>query len=109
VTTVWLRCSVLVILVQACWAATGWAQETMLVPSVEAKSDHILSSEEVAKLLIRPECFGSAGDTVRPYLIQDYVIPSKGISLSGQLYLPSERGRWPLVILIPGGFNARPS
>lgn len=77
----------------------------MPAPSDDEKSAHILSSEVVEKLLIRPECFGPPGDTTRPYVIQDYVIPSNGISLSAQLYLPSAIGKWPLVILVPGGFN----
>jgi dienelactone hydrolase len=99
-------CLLLAILIQVIYAGTGWTQETAtLVPGVDETSDHILSSEEVEKLLIRPVCFGSPGDTVRPYLIQDYMIPSKGILLSAQLYLPSENDRWPLIILVPGGFN----
>jgi pimeloyl-ACP methyl ester carboxylesterase len=88
------------------YAGTGSTQETKTLASgISVKSDHVLSSEEIAELLIRPKCFGPPGDTARPYLIQDCVIPSKGISLSAQLYLPSESGRWPLVILVPGGFN----
>ena len=77
----------------------------MSTSGVDAEAKHILGSREVKKLLVRPECFGSPGDTTRPYLIQDCVIPSKGISLSAQLYLPSATGKWPLVILVPGGFN----
>jgi dienelactone hydrolase len=101
-----LGCFLLAILLQAIYAGTGWTQETAaLVPGVDETSDHIVTTEDVAKLLIRPGCFGSAGDTSRPYVIEDCMIPSNGISLSGQLYLPSESGRWPLVILVPGGFN----
>ncbi|NIN01077.1 MAG: alpha/beta fold hydrolase [candidate division Zixibacteria bacterium] len=105
-TTVWLRCLLLSILIQVIYAGTGWTQETKTLTSgVNVESDRVLSSEQVAELLIRPECFGSPGDTSRPYIIKDYMIPSNGISLSAQLYLPSETGKWPLVILVPGGFN----
>ncbi len=103
---IWPKCLVFAISLQLICTGTGSTQETKTLASgISLKSDHVLTSEEVAELLIRPECFGSPGDTVQPYLIQDCVIPSKGISLSAQLYLPSERGRWPLVILAPGGFN----
>jgi dienelactone hydrolase len=99
-------CFVLAVFLQMIYAAAGWTQKTpMPAPSRDEKSDHILSSEVVEKLLIRPECFGPPSDTTRPYVIQDHVIPSKGISLSAQLYLPSATDRWPLVILVPGGFN----
>lgn len=81
------------------------AQQEMSTAGAKAESDHILSSEEVATLLARPECFGSPGDTSHPYIIKEYSIPSKGIELSAQLYLPSEEGNWPLAILVPGGFN----
>ncbi|MGB2698027.1 MAG: CocE/NonD family hydrolase, partial [Candidatus Zixiibacteriota bacterium] len=88
------------------FAATGWTQERITVKAaINKESDHILDSEAVAKLLNRPPCLVSSSDTVRSYLVKDYVIPSNGISLSAQLYLPSETGKWPLVILVPGGFN----
>jgi dipeptidyl aminopeptidase/acylaminoacyl peptidase len=104
--TVSLRCFLFMILVQIFWAAIGWTQKTILLtPRGDAKPEHILSGEEVTKLLTRPECFGSPVDTARPHLTKDYIIPSKGVSLSAQLYLPSETGKWPLVILVPGGFN----
>ena len=73
--------------------------------AVNVESDHILSEEAVAKLLTRPLCFASHSDTIQTYLIKDCVIPSGEISLSAQLYLPSEMGKYPLVILVPGGFN----
>jgi len=38
-------------------------------------------------------------------VVKDVPVQSKGIVLSGQLYLPAGEGRWPLVILVPGGFN----
>lgn len=105
-TTVWLRCLLLSILIQVIYPGIGWTQEMKTLTSgVSVESDHVLSSEEVAELLIRPECFGSPGDTSRPYIIKDYMIPSNVISLSAQLYLPSETGKWPLVILVPGGSN----
>ena len=101
-----LRSFLLVILVQIFWAAMVCPQEAaMPAPDVDMETKLLLDTEEVQRLLIRPVCFGSPGDTVRPYVIRDCVIPSNKISLSAQLYLPSESGRWPLVILVPGGFN----
>jgi hypothetical protein len=85
--------------------AFGQAQQEISAADAKEKSGHILSSEEVATLLARPECFGSPGDTTQPYIIKDYSIPSKGVELSAQLYLPSEVGLWPVAILVPGGFN----
>ena len=87
-------------------ATIGWSQKTiMIIDGANLQSSHILSSEEMIELLTKPECFGSPEDTTQSYLIRDYVIPSKEISLSAKLYLPSLRGRWPVVILVPGGFN----
>jgi pimeloyl-ACP methyl ester carboxylesterase len=95
-----------VVLFQTFRAAMGWSQEAItFIHDVNTQSNHIFSSEEVAKLMTRPECFGSPGDTTQPYVIKDQVILSKGVLLSAQLYLPSEVGKWPLVILVPGGFN----
>jgi hypothetical protein len=49
-----------VVLLQIFRAAMGWSQEAItLTYGVDIQSNHILSSEEVAKLLTRPKCFGS--------------------------------------------------
>jgi dienelactone hydrolase len=105
-TKISLVCLLLVILVPISCLAIERTQETsVLAPGVDERSDHILTTEEVTKLLVRPECFGSPGDTTGSYVIRHYTIPSNGIALSAQLYLPAETGKWPLVILVPGGFN----
>ncbi len=101
-----LRFPLLVVVYLMVCAAIGWTQEkTTVTNAVNAESEHILGKEKVAKLLTKPPCFDSRADTLQSYVIKDFVIPSNGISLSAQLYLPSETGEWPLVILIPGGFN----
>jgi predicted acyl esterase len=88
------------------FAMTGRTQEkTTVTAAVNAQSGHILDKEAVTKLLTRPPCFASQADTLQSYVIKDCPVPSNGISLSAQLYLPLETGKWPLVILIPGGFN----
>jgi dienelactone hydrolase len=105
-TKIGLGCLLLVILVPIPCVATGRMQETGApAPGVDEGAGHVLTPEEVAKLLVRPRCFGSPGNTTESYVIRDRAIPSKGISLSAQLYLPAETGKWPLVILVPGGFN----
>ncbi|HEX7402000.1 MAG TPA: hypothetical protein VF369_07460, partial [candidate division Zixibacteria bacterium] len=101
-----LRLFLITVFLFTVYPAVGRAQVTTAPAAAKVEqSDHILGSEEVKKLLTKPECFGSLGDTARTYLIKDYSISSKGISLSAQLYLPSDTGKWPLVILVPGGFN----
>jgi dienelactone hydrolase len=101
-----LVCFLLVFLVPISCPATERVQETSLPASgVDEGADHVLTPEEVAKLLVRPGCLGSPGNTTESDVVRDCAIPSKGISLSAQLYLPAESGKWPLVILVPGGFN----
>jgi pimeloyl-ACP methyl ester carboxylesterase len=71
-------------------------------------AEHILDAGAVAQLLTRPPCLASFSDSVRFYVLEERAIPSKGITLSGQLYLPRATGRSPAVILVPGGFNEIP-
>jgi dienelactone hydrolase len=104
-TKIRLRCFLIVNFALLFCFAFWHTQQEISAADEKAKSDNILSSEEVATLLARPECFGSPGDTSHPYIIKDYSIPSKGIELSARLYLPSEEGHWPAAILVPGGFN----
>jgi len=65
----------------------------------------VLDSASVAALLVRPACLATYVDSARTCVVQDLKVPGKGITLSGQLYLPSREGKWPVVILVPGGFN----
>jgi dipeptidyl aminopeptidase/acylaminoacyl peptidase len=64
-----------------------------------------IAAEDVERLLAEPACFESVSDS-RPWdNIQDFPVPSNGITLSAELYLPRGEGPWPAVILVPGGFN----
>jgi hypothetical protein len=64
-----------------------------------------MDSATVARLPAKPACLGTYVDSARTCVIEDIPVRSKGIILSGQLYLPARTGRWPLVILVHGGFN----
>lgn len=66
---------------------------------------HVLGAEDVERLLLRPACFESLPDPGGWARIESLPVPSGGITLSAQLYLPKGEGRWPAVILVPGGFN----
>ena len=72
---------------------------TALIPS------HILSPKDVDKLLKRPVCLESFSQNGIWRRIEDFPVQSKGITLAAELYLPEGRGPWPVVILVPGGFN----
>jgi dipeptidyl aminopeptidase/acylaminoacyl peptidase len=37
--------------------------------------------------------------------VKDLNVPGSGVTIHGQLYLPSTEGKFPVVILVPGGFN----
>jgi pimeloyl-ACP methyl ester carboxylesterase len=65
----------------------------------------VLDSASVAGLLERPGCLGTYVDSARTCVVEPLSLPGKGVTLSGELYLPSREGRWPVVILVPGGFN----
>jgi dienelactone hydrolase len=71
----------------------------------DGASKFVMDSAEVARLLVKPACLATYVDSVRSYVVEDLPVRSKGIVLSGQLYLPARAGRWPLVILVHGGFN----
>jgi len=66
---------------------------------------HVLGAEDVERLLLRPACFESLPDPRGWARIESLPIPSNGITLSADLYLPRGEGPWPAVILVPGGFN----
>ena len=65
----------------------------------------VLDSTSVATLLATPGCLSAPIDSGATYVVEDLPVPGKGVTLSGQLYLPSRDGRWPLIILVAGGFN----
>jgi pimeloyl-ACP methyl ester carboxylesterase len=73
--------------------------------STETDSTRVLDSDEVARLLKRPVCLEDFGPSSGAWVVHDVPVESNGIVLSGQLYLPANGERFPLVILIPGGFN----
>ena len=73
--------------------------------SGDTGSTHVLDSDIVARLLERPECLEDFSPSSGAWVVEGLPVESKGILLSGQLYLPTRGERWPLVILVPGGFN----
>ena len=68
-------------------------------------SSHILTSEQVEKLLSKPACRESFKRSDTTYQLEKMEIPSNGIMLYCELYLPLGQGKFPLVILTHGGFN----
>jgi len=66
---------------------------------------HRLTAEDVERLLARPACLESAPEGDEWSRIEDFPVSSRGITLSAKLYVPTEEGPWPAVILVPGGFN----
>jgi dienelactone hydrolase len=71
----------------------------------DGASRYVMNSATVAKLLVKPVCLATYVDSARTCVVQDIPVRSKGVVLSGQLYLPARTGRSPLVILVHGGFN----
>ncbi len=70
------------------------------------KRSHILDDAKVASLLLKPECLNTYIDTVKDYTVEILSIPSNGIYLYAELYIPSGgNSNYPLVILTHGGFN----
>ena len=73
--------------------------------ATDGDSSNVMDSTAVARLLVKPACLATYVDSARTCVVEEVPVRSKGIVLSGQLYLPASEGRWPLVILVPGGFN----
>ena len=48
-------------------------------------------------------CSKNYSDSTATYRIETILFESKGSIISGELYLPAEKGRYPAAILIPGG------
>jgi hypothetical protein len=71
----------------------------------QSTAAHVLGAEDVERLLARPACFSSLPDSGGWGRIEGFQVPSDGITLSAELYLPEGKGPWPAVILVPGGFN----
>ena len=69
------------------------------------KPSHILSDQQVEKLLLKPACRESFRKSDPTYRIEKMKIPSNGIELYCELYLPLTGNKFPLVILTHGGFN----
>lgn len=84
-----------------CWVAVLGCN----APDGHSGQPLIFDSTSVATLLVKPSCLATYVDSARTCVVEDLNVPGKGITLSGQLYLPSRDGRWPVVILVPGGFN----
>ncbi len=77
--------------------------------SVDSKvpitDSHLLTAEEIDRLLVKPAALQSVPDADAWDLIENFPITSDGITLSAKIYLPAGEGPWPAVILVPGGFN----
>ena len=86
-------------------ALTGQTNDRNSGGDSDNRVSHILTSEKVEKLLVRPACLKSFSGSETWARIQDFQVRSKGITLSTALYLPKGKGPWPVVILVPGGFN----
>lgn len=82
--------------------ALGAGQNKWSAPDV---ASNVMDSTTVARLLVKPACLATCVDSIKTYVVEDVPVRSKGIVLSGQLYLPAHGRRWPLMILYPGGFN----
>lgn len=90
--------TVFLVAVSVASAALAEAKETSI-------ASHKIGAEDVERLLAKPACFESIPDSGRWENIQRFLVPSNGITLSAELYLPRGEGPWPVVILVPGGFN----
>lgn len=78
---------------------------TQITAENSKQNSHILTSEQVEKLLSKPACRESFKRSDTTYQIEKMEIPSNGIRLYCELYLPLGEGKFPLVILTHGGFN----
>lgn len=79
----------------------GWVQ----VAPDGGSQGNVLDSSAIARLMVKPACLSTYVDSARTCVVKEVPVRSKGITLSGQLYLPAHGGPSPLVILISGGFN----
>ncbi len=68
-------------------------------------ASHRLTEKDVERLLVKPVCLKPILEEEVWSRIQDFPVSSKGITLSAELYMPIGEGKWPAVILVPGGFN----
>jgi pimeloyl-ACP methyl ester carboxylesterase len=66
---------------------------------------HVLTEKQVDRLLVKPVCLESIDNADEWSHVEDLPVSSDGVTLSAKLYLPVGEGRWPAVILVPGGFN----
>ena len=71
----------------------------------QSQNCRLLDTDSVQQLLIKPPYLASYSDSVITYVVARLSIPSHGIYLWAELYLPSRTGTYPLLILTHGGFN----
>lgn len=78
---------------------------TQIIAENSKQNSHILTSEQVEKLLSKPACRESFKRSDTTYQKEKMEIPSNRVTLYCELYLPLGAGKFPLVILTHGGFN----
>jgi pimeloyl-ACP methyl ester carboxylesterase len=76
-----------------------------LTKSDSLVSSHLLTANDIERLLVKPACLNPIPEGDRWSRIESFPVPSKGITVSAELYLPEGEGPWPAVIIVPGGFN----
>ena len=74
-------------------------------PQYDTEGGRLLNDPEIARLLEWPGCLERFSPSSATWIVEHVPIESKGIQLSGQLYVPAGGESWPLVIIVPGGFN----
>ena len=94
-----MKCLVLLLGLILCWPAPRFASERAVVQPIMA------DNASVATLLTKPSCLGTGDDPAGTCTVKDLNLPGSGVTIHGQLYLPSTEGKFPVVILVPGGFN----
>jgi len=69
------------------------------------RTSEISNEERISELLIRPACFENISNLDSLITIKEVIIPSGGIKLQGELYLPNAPGPHPAVVIMHGGGN----
>ena len=75
------------------------------IPGNKKQQSQMLKEQQVERLLIKPPCMKSYDNSDSSYRKEIMEIPSDGIHLYCELYLPVKGNKFPLVILTHGGFN----
>jgi pimeloyl-ACP methyl ester carboxylesterase len=101
----YIFCITFLVLIVTISTSTAQNSETITDNVEPANNSHILNSEQIDELLVKPSCIKPIRADEKWKSIEEFPVESKGITLSSELYLPEGEGPWPAVILVPGGFN----